>query len=253
MRRQQEETEGRPRKRRKKKRFGHYLYAFMMLVLTITNITLALLLLTYVQKIKVTGTKYSTERQIVNLVQKDPLTSNSIYTVLKYKLSHGEIPTYLEDMKVGWDKPWELHVKVEEKPVIGGILINNAYIYFTEDGTILVKGKEVLDEVVVVEGVETKETSLYGKIKLKDEKVFSYVLSILAELEKAQLTPNRVIWEEESMNLYFDEVCVRLGKLNYDEKMFQIPPILQELDGKKGILHLEHYNEMSTSISFEEN
>lgn len=254
MRKQSEEIEEQPKKRRKKKKkFGYYLYAFLMLILTIANITLATFLLTYVQKIKVTGTKFSTDSQIVSLIKKDPLTMNSIYTVLKYKLGSYEVPPYLESMKVSWDMPWGLHVKVEEKKIAGGILTNNAYIYFSEDGTILVKGTEVLDDVGVVEGVKTKKTALYEQIELKNEKLLSYIFSISEELEKNDLVPDRVIWEKDSMNLYFGEICVQLGKLNFDEKIVQIPPILKELEGKKGILHLEHYNEMSTSISFEEN
>ena len=254
MRKQPEETEREPKKRRKKKKkFGYYLYAIVMLVLIIANITIATFLLTYVQKIKVTGTKYSTDSQIVSLVKKDPLTVNSIYAVLKYKLVPEELPAYLENMKVGWDMPWGLHIKVEEKQVIGGILTSDAYIYFSEDGTILAKGEEALDGVIVVEGVDTKKTALYEKIELEDEKIISYVVRISEELKKLELTPDRIVWEEDSMNLYFKEICVQLGKLNFDEKLVQVPPILQELEGKKGILHLEHYNEMSTSISFEEN
>lgn len=254
MQKHTEELEEQPKRRRKKKkRFGYYLYAFVMLLLTVANIAIATFLLTYVQKIKVTGTKYSTDSQIVKLVKEDPLTANSIYAVLKYKLGSYEMPAYLDRVKVGWDMPWGLSIKVKEKEVAGGILTNNAYIYFSEDGTILTKGSEVLDGVVVVEGVETKKTVLYEKIEMKDEKVFSYILSIAEELKKNELSPDRIVWEEDSMNLYFDKICVQLGKLNYDEKLLQAPPILSELEGKEGVLHLEHYNEMSTSISFEEN
>ncbi len=253
MPRQSEETEEKPKRRRKKKkRFGYYLYAFVMLFLIITNITIATFLLTYVQKIKVTGTKFSTDSQIVSLVEEDPLTANSIYAVLKYKLAPEELPPYLETMKVGWDMPWGLHIKVKEKQIAGGILAKNEYIYFSEDGTILAKGNEMLDGVTIVEGVNAKKTALYTKIDLEDEKIVSYVFSISEELKKTELTPDRVVWEDDSMNLYFGEICVQLGKLNFDEKLVQVPPIFQELEGKKGILHLEHYNEMSTSISFEE-
>lgn len=238
--------------RKKKRKFGYYLYAIVMLMLTIANITIATFLLTYVQKIKVTGTKFSTDSQIVNLVKEDPFTVNSIYAVLKDKAGGYKIPPYLESMKVGFDMPWGLKVNVEEKQVVAGILMNNAYVYFAEDGTILSKGTEVLDDVAVIEGAKTKKVILYETIKLRDEKLFSYIISISEELKKNELTPERVVWEDDSMNLYFGEICVRLGKINFDEKVIQVPPILAKLDGKQGVLNLEHYNEMSTSISFDE-
>ena len=239
--------------RKKKRKFGYYLYAIVMLMLTIANITIATFLLTYVQKIKVTGTKFSTDSQIVSLVKEDPFTVNSIYAVLKDKAGSYAIPQYLEDMKVSFDMPWGLQVKVKEKQVAAGILTNNAYVYFAEDGTILSKGTEVLDDVAVIEGAKTKKIVLYENIELKDKKLFSYIISISEELKKNELTPERVVWEDDSMNLYFGEICVRLGKMNFDEKIVQVPPILEKLEGKQGVLHLEHYNEMSTSISFEEN
>ena len=239
--------------RKKKRKFGYYLYAIVMLMLTIANITIATFLLTYVQKIKVTGTKFSTDSQIVSLVKEDPFTVNSIYAVLKDKAGSYAIPQYLEDMKVSFDMPWGLQVKVKEKQVAAGILTNNAYVYFAEDGTILSKGTEVLDDVAVIEGAKTKKLVLYENIELKEEKLFSYIISISEELKKNELTPERVVWEDDSMNLYFEEICVQLGKMNYDEKIVQVPPILEKLEGKQGVLHLEHYNEMSTSVSFEEN
>ena len=126
--------------RKKKRKFGYYLYAIVMLMLTIANITIATFLLTYVQKIKVTGTKFSTDSQIVSLVKEDPFTVNSIYAVLKDKAGSYAIPQYLEDVEVSFDMPWGLQVKVKEKQVAAGILTNNAYVYFAEDGTILSKG-----------------------------------------------------------------------------------------------------------------
>lgn len=238
--------------KKKKRKFGYYLYAIVMLILTIANITIATFLLTYVQKIKVTGTKYSTDSQIISLVKEDPFTANSIYAVLKGKAGSYKIPTYLESMKVSFDMPWGLKVKVEEKQVAAGILTNNAYVYLAEDGTILSKGTEVLDNVAIIEGAKTKKVVLYDAIELKNEKLFSYIISISEEIKKNELIPERIVWEDDSMNLYFGEICVRLGKMNYDEKIVQVPPVLKEVEGKKGTFDMEHYNDMSSWISFEE-
>ena len=253
MSRQREGIEEQPRRRRKKKkRFGYYLYAVMILILTVANITIATFLLTYVQRIKVSGTKYSTDSQVVNWIKEDPLTMNSIYAVLKHKIGGREIPAYLESVKVGWNMPWGLQVQVEEKEVIGGVLTNNAYVYFAEDGTVMKKGSAISDEVFMVEGVKVKKGELYQKMELNDEKLFSYITSVLEELKRQELTPDRIIWEDDSMNVYFGDVRIQLGKLNYDEKILHIPPILEKLEGKKGVLHLEHYSEMNTNVSFNE-
>jgi cell division protein FtsQ len=53
------------------------------------------------------------------------------------------------------------------------------------------------------------------------------------------------------MNLYFNGVCVKLGKSNFDKKIVELPPILEKLEGKEGTLFMEHYT--SGRISFKEN
>ena len=54
------------------------------------------------------------------------------------------------------------------------------------------------------------------------------------------------------MNLYFGDICVCLGKINFEEKLVELPPVLEALEGKKGKLHLEHFGEMSKNFSFVE-
>ena len=126
MQKQRDEQDERPRKRRKKKsRFGYYLYAVIMLVLTLANITVATFLLTYVQDIEVTGTKYSEKQNIIDWIEEDPLTANSVYAVLKYKFGSYTIPIYLEDVNVSLKAPWKLRVKVQEKEIMGCILVDN--------------------------------------------------------------------------------------------------------------------------------
>ena len=79
----QEGAEGNKKKRRKKKsKFGYYLYAVVVLALTVANITIATLLLTYVQEIRVTGNETIQKSKILSWIQEDPLTVNSLYTLL---------------------------------------------------------------------------------------------------------------------------------------------------------------------------
>lgn len=253
MKREPEEVKEKPKKRRKKKkRFGYYLYAVVILVLTVLNITLAMYLLTYVQRIKVNGIGYSSQKKITDWVKEDPLTVNSIYTVCKFKRGKYQLPTYLESVKVSMSAPWEIQVDVKEKPIAGCILSDTGYIYFAEDKTVLVKSIEKRPGIPVVEGPKVKESTLYQKLKTSDEKIPNYVIKLSEQLKENDLNPEKITWEKDGMALQFGTIDVKLGKLNFDEKMIQLPPILEQLEGKKGTLHLEHYSEMSTTISFKE-
>lgn len=248
----QEDTRGRRKKRRKKKsKFGYYLYAITVLLLTIINITLATLLLTQVQGIEVKGTKHSTESDIVAWIKEDPLTINSLYMLWKFRVGHYTLPVYLEDVDVSLTAPWKVKVKVREKRIIGCILVNDSYVYFDADGLVLKAGDEYDEEFPLIEGLTVKEAELLKYLDVENQKVFSYIVKVTEKIEGTDLSPDRLVWEDDSMNLYFEQVCVKLGKSNFGEKVLQLPPILNELEGKHGTLHMEHYTEGSKNISFE--
>lgn len=249
----QGETEEKPkRRRRKKSRFGYYLYAVVILLLTITNITLAMLLLTYVQNIEISGTENSDQSEIAEWIQEDPLTVNSLYTILKFQRGNYELPVYLKDIKVGLGAPWTLKVEVTEKEEIGCIIAEDGYVYFDEEGLVLRRGLEPLEGIPLIEGLQVKNVKQFEKLQVDNEKVFSYIVNITEEIEKQKLSPERIVWEDDSMNLYFGEVCVQLGKTDFEEKLMELPPILEKLEGKKGVLRMEYYSETNDSISFEE-
>ena len=239
--------------RKKKSKFGYYLYAVVILVITITNITLATLLVTHVQSIEVSGTTYSQQGDIVSWVKEDPLTVNSIYTLFKFKTGSYKLPIYLEKVNVTLAAPWKVKVKVTEKEIIGCLANNNSYIYFDEEGLVLQITTEYNNEVPVIEGLEIKYPKKFKQLQVDNEKVFDYFVSVTKEIEKNELTPDRLVWEEDGMNLHFEKVCVKLGKSNFGIKVLQLTTLLEELEGKDGTLHLEHYTSESNKISFEKN
>lgn len=250
------ETEERSRKHRRKKKkskFGYYLYAVVILLLTITNITLATLLLTHVQSIQVSGTENSQQSEIVSWIKEDPMTTNSLYTLFKFKTGSYTLPVYLEDVKVSLPAPWKVKVNVTEKQIIGCLIDDNSYVYFDAEGLVLRKSTEYEENIPLIEGLEVEDAKKYEILQVNNKKVLEYFVNVTKEIEENKLLPDRLVWEDDSMNLYFEQVCVKLGKSNFDVKVIQLTPILEKLEGKSGTLHLEHYTSDSTSISFEEN
>lgn len=239
------------KKRKKKSRVGYYLYAIVVLILTIAIILVSAFLLTYVQKIEVKGTQYCTEDEILACIKEDPYTMNSLYTFWKYKAGGFQFPNTVEHVKIGFNAPWELKITVDEKDIVGCILSEQEYVYFSKDQTVIWKGSEMLDGIPVVEGLTVGAIREDEPLQIENEKVFSYIINISNEIQKNKLYPDRIVWEDDSMNLYFSQICVQLGKLNFDEKVVQLPPILDKLEGQSGVLHMEHYSDVSTGISFE--
>lgn len=249
-----QEREERPKKKRtkKKSKVGYYLYALVVLILAIAIFVVSALILFHVQKIEVKGTNYSEKKEIIEWVQEDKHTSNALYALCKLKWGGKEIPPYLEKVEAGLSAPWILKVTVTEKQIIGCASTDEGYVYFDKEGLVLLKSAEKMENIPLIEGLNIETSELYKKLPVDEEKVFSYLVELTKEVKKNKLNPERIVWEENSMNLYFENVCVRLGRSRFDEKIIQLPPILEKLEGKKGVLDMEYYNEASPNISFRE-
>ena len=239
------------KKRKKKSRFGYYLYAFVALILAVANILVFTFILTFVQKIDVLGTQYTTEEEIREEIKSDPYTMNSLYTFWKYKSGGFTFPSIVESAKLQIKAPWAILVTIDEKDIVGCVLLNGQYVYFSDDQTVITKETEMIEGIPVVEGLKINRVAEREPLEIENEKVFKYITNISNEIKQNNLQPDSIVWEDESMNLYFGDIRVQLGKSNYNEKLVQIPPILEKLEGQKGILHLEHYSDVSTNISFE--
>lgn len=247
-----QEREEKPKKKKKKSKIGYYLYAVVVLILTIAIFVVSTLILFHVQKIEVKGTNYSEKNEIIKWVQEDQYTSNALYAFCKFQWGNNEIPPYLEKVQVGLSAPWILKVTVTEKKILGCTATNDGYVYFDKEGLVVWKSMEKMEEIPWIEGLNIETSELYQKLPVDEEKVFSYLQELMEEIDENKLNPDRIVWEDNSMNLYFGNVCVRLGRSRFDEKAIQLPPILEKLEGKKGVLDMEYYNEASPNISFKE-
>ena len=250
----QGDIEEKKKGRKKKRKFGYYLYAIVILLLTVANVTIATLLLTYVQGIEVKGNAIGEKSEIISWIKEDPMTSNSLYTWWKFnsgtfKLSY---PRYVESMEVKLAAPWKLRVNVQEKQVVGCMLVENAYVYFDKEGLVLKKQVEYEEGTPLIEGIQVEDTMLYEYLKVDNQKVFSYIVNLTEEINHhEELHPDRITWEDENMNLYFEGVRVNLGKSNYGEKVAQLPAVLPSLKDQRGTLRMEHYTSSNKKFSFE--
>lgn len=241
------------KKRRKKKGFGYYLYAIVSLLLLIVNITLASILLFHVQGIEVTGNTYSNKEELLSVLEEDPNTSNALYLLWKVNSGSYHKPFYLEKVRAKLEAPWKVELAVTERALMGCAASKQGYVFFDEEGYVLKMDYEMIDDIPVIEGIDVSKAELYTKLEGDYEHLFRSVSQLTAQLRKMELNPDRIVWEDDSLNVYFAKVCVRFGKSSYEEKVLQYTAIMDKLEGEDGILHLEHYGDTNKSISFEKN
>lgn len=241
--------EERPVKRKKK---SHKVYAFFVLLFGMAIIVLTFVLLFYIQKIEITGNEYCTDRQIIDTVQNDKYSVNSLYVWGKYMLGRGEELPCLEEMKVGFGWPWVLKIEVKEKPIVGYIRAGETeYAYFDKDGLIVKKDSSEPAGLPCVEGADVAKIQLYKKIESENTKIFGEILETSQELKKYEMSAEKIVCKNDKIYIYIGQLCVSLGNNVTSEKIAQISPIIEKLEGKSGTLHLENYGEGRETITFD--
>lgn len=239
-------------RRRRKKRKSHRLYALIVIILGIAIIAASVYLLFYVQEIEIKGNDYTEDKVILESVQKDKYSVNSLYLLIKYRFGEYEVPESLTSIKVGLRAPWTVRVTVKEKTIIGYIMEDDDYVFFDKTGTVVLMGRELVEGVPCIEGAAIGEAKLYKPLGMKNETLLQAILDVAQEVKNYNLQPDQILCTEDGIELYFGSVRVVLGMDVTTEKMAQVTPILAKLEGKAGTLDLRHFRDESNVIAFTE-
>lgn len=236
------------RKVQKKRKYG--LYALLVGLIAAAILALSVFLLFHIQKIEVTGIEMLTQQEVLDWVKSDTMSGNSLYVLWKSKFRPDELLPMMKSAEISMKNPWTIKVKIEEHKLLGGILYENEYAYFDEEGTVLKKQTESIPGIPLVEGLGVKKVVLNHKVKAENRKVFSYVIQVGKVVEKWELSPEKIVFNGTEATLHFGTIAVNIGDENFDDRVAQITPILEKLQGKSGTVHLENFTMQSTLISF---
>lgn len=243
-------------KKKKRKIPVKWILGMIGVVLAAALLGYLILLLFEVKKIEVKGTVYTSEQEVLDWVQEDKYSSNSLYILWKYGSKETKQLPPIERTTVSLKSPWEVVVTVKEKKFEGCMDYDGGYLYFDESGTACLKSAEYIEDVPYIEGIELeKEKVKIGKsIPVKEKKIFEEISEITQVLNEKELTPDKIACEEENLILYFGNVRIQLGSGNFADKLSQVPPILAKLQeqyaDQPGVLHLENYTSSDASVRF---
>ena len=206
--------------------------------------------------VEVEGNSIYSENTIATWVQKDKLSVNTLYLLVKYNFLDSELPVGVEQMDVSLKNPWTVHVKVEEKELAGYVDCSGTYLYFDQNGIAVLKTKKQIEDAPYIEGLTFDESDVeIGKtLPVEDDSIFGKIVDASRYLKKYSLAPDRISCVEGDVRLYFGIVEVLIGDGGYEEKLQQVEPILDKLaelyPKTAGTLHLENYDSASDAISF---
>ncbi len=178
---------------------------------------------------------------------------NSLYLSVKYKNKSIEGVPFVSKMDVDVVNPNTIRINVYEKAVAGYVEYLGKYMYFDKDGTVIEASDEKTPGIPLVTGLTFDHVVIQQPLPVEDPQIFDSILSITQLVNKYNLSVDKLYFgKDESISLYFDDVRVALGQpVDLDEKVMKLQYILPELEGKKGVIRLENYNEETKNISFE--
>ena len=207
-----------------------------------------------IKSVTVEGSAHYTAEEITNYVLSDKLPRNTIFVFLKYNnKSIKDIP-FVEQMDVEIIDRNTVKIHVYEKYLAGCVSNIGNYMYFDNDGTVVEVSKVKTANIPVVTGLDFDHFVLYEPLPVEDKDILNLILNITKLLNKHSLRADIIYFDENrNVTLFFDDARVGLGAADHlDEKFTQLVLILPNLEGKKGILHMEKFSDENSNYVFNE-
>ena len=153
--------------------------------------------------------------------------------------------------------PHGLDITVHEKGILGYIYIDavGQNAYFDKDGFVVEITSSSIDDVPKVEGLNVSSVVLYEVLEMENSDELNELLLLTSLLKKYDIHATQVEFDASGkMSAISGKITISIGTADYlTEKIMRLQYILdtEELEGKKGVLHLENWTTETTDIIFD--
>lgn len=206
-----------------------------------------------VRTVYVEGNVHYTEDEIKAIVMDGVLGDNSLYLSLKYRNKGIEGVPFVDVMDVAVLAPDTIKITVYEKVLTGYVKYLDTYMYFDKDGYVVESSGIRTAGVPQITGLEFDHIVLGEALPVENPDVFASILSITKMLKKYELESEKIYFNKSGdITVYFGEVKVSLGNdtAALEDKLMLLPEFLPSLEGKKGTLQMQTYDESGGKYTF---
>jgi len=136
--------------------------------------------------------------------------------------------------------------------VAGYIEYLGKYMYFDKDGIVVETSDEKTEGIPQITGLKFEYVVLHERLPIENDEIFQLILDITQLLTKYEIKADKIYFDKNNqMTLYFENIRVRLGDIsNIDDKIIRLKAILPELEGEKGVLRMDKYEDNMKNITF---
>ena len=206
-----------------------------------------------IKEVIVDGSVHYSADEIKDIVMDGRFGNNSLYLSYKYRNREITDVPFVQTINIDIVSNDTIRISVYEKALAGYIEYLGRYIYFDKDGIAVESSNVITQGVPEVVGVNFDYVVLYEKLPAEDENLFRKVLNVTQLMTKYSVKAEKMYFKNNGeIVLYYKDVSINLGKDDdLDIKIMNLPSLLKNLEGMKGVLRMENYNERTKTISFE--
>lgn len=206
-------------------------------ILLVLSVSFYLLTLVPIKNIYISGNKYLTDQEIIELAKIDDYPSFLRTTTSKLK-NRLKKNTYIKNVKITKKLPAEVHIEIEEKNILFRREENSMIVL--ETGEEIDDHKRYIVPILLNYVPDTKYNTFLNKMTEVTE-------NIKTQISEIRYYPNDQ--DEDRFLLYMTDgnyvylTLTKFRQINYYEEVYS------KLDGKKGILYLDsgnHFQIMSS-------
>lgn len=206
-----------------------------------------------VKNVYVEGNVHYSSDEIKEMVTEGRWGNNSLWLDYVYKNKSVDDVPFIETMDVEVLSPDTIKICVFEKTLAGYVEYLGKYVYFDKDGIVVEVSSMKTSGIPEVIGVDFDYVILHEALPVEDPELFKEVLNITKLMTKYKVNAEKLYFADNGETvLYHDRIIIRLGNdENLDLKIMNLPSLLENLEGMKGTLRMDKYDENTKKITFE--
>ena len=191
-----------------------------------------------------------TEEEIKEMVFSSPLDRYAVLFRLRWFLSPEENLPFIEKIDAKLTDRNSIALTVYEKRIIGCVQVMGQFFYFDRDGLVVESSTRRMEGVPLVTGLEFDSIVLHKNLKVQKDSLYNVILNLTRLVELYEIEVSRIVFlYDNSVVLECGETEVRLGrKESYDLPLSALNGIMDKLDDKSMVLHMENYNESNKDV-----
>ena len=206
----------------------------------------------HIETVYVDGNVHYSDEEIKNMIMGGVLGDNSLYLSHKYQNWEAKNIPFIDAITVDSMSPDTIKITVYEKALAGYVKYLDTFMYFDKDGYIVENSSVRTEGIPQITGLSFSYAVLGQPLPVENAQVFGDILTITKLLTKYELIADKIQFESGETVLHFGDIRVALGseRSRLENKIMILPKFLEDLEGKKGVLHMENYDETNGKYVF---